>query len=46
MELVTKKDLIPNFENVNGAQGMLQVAVEVNPTNGVFKFVRSNTNMR
>lgn len=35
----------PEFENVNGQQGRMQVAVEVNPTDGIFKFVRRNTNM-
>lgn len=36
----------PEFKNANGAQGMLQVAVEVHPANGIFKFVSRNTNVR
>ncbi len=36
----------PEFENANGKQGMLQIAVEVNPINGIFKFARENTNVR
>lgn len=36
----------PEFENANGEQGKLQVAVEVDPTNDILKFVRENTNVR
>lgn len=36
----------PEFENANGEVGKLQVTVEIDPTNGIFKFVRTNTNVR
>lgn len=36
----------PEFENSNGEQGKLQIAVEVDPMYDIINFVRTNTNTR
>lgn len=36
----------PDFENANGDQGKLQLAVEVNPKTGIYNFVNENINTR